>query len=592
MTDEPKITLKVKLDNIFQMISNKVTSWSNTPSDDNYPSEKLVKDSLDNKASTDSVNSLGSTLSSNLSTIYNFIYNLTTDKVYDNGNLTNIGTTSHSTQELVNSKIDEKLGDLSGDVTNLDNIERISSTHSSSTSHWTGTSQTLTSLENGTKILYRLNQTPTTESKVAYLTLTLSNGNTTSEYTVLFKGATSTAVEFSSNSFVKNDVLLLEFKDNVWRIRDFFAIGYRPNVARTGSYNDLTNKPTIPSNTSDLNNNSGFITDLDIVDKEDVSNKVTDLSSVLSDDDDSYPTANAVKDGIEVVSDELNDFSNKLGDIDYLYSQIGNSVFNTDSVYGNDLTLWDKLYYDILDDKLYCNKRGDAYDEIATLEDIPSLTNYIQKSNIVGFVKNDGSIAESIDIEDTDFFDVLQCVIDNFDNFLYAPLLDGTETVYTIPYEASGTSINFQPTINNNQLQDGAGYLSDGWDNTVNWELTFEYYTTGDNNGYTVIPLGTDKRDYNGIQQWYNRQLNFYVETSKPSGYLSNAGLSLNTWISVKITKEDYAWKVYYDDVLKTTFDLSDYSSIVDDWTTMCIGVDRNISRNSARIRNIMVKEI
>lgn len=28
-------------------ISNKVTNWSNTPSNDNYPSEKLVKDSLD-----------------------------------------------------------------------------------------------------------------------------------------------------------------------------------------------------------------------------------------------------------------------------------------------------------------------------------------------------------------------------------------------------------------------------------------------------------------------------------------------------------------------------------------------------------------
>lgn len=50
MTDEPKITLKVKVDNILQMISNKVTTWSNTPSNDNYPSEKLVKDSLDGKA--------------------------------------------------------------------------------------------------------------------------------------------------------------------------------------------------------------------------------------------------------------------------------------------------------------------------------------------------------------------------------------------------------------------------------------------------------------------------------------------------------------------------------------------------------------
>lgn len=58
MVDEPKITLKVKLDNIFQMISNKVTSWSQTPSNDKYPSEKLVKDSLDEKISKSNISGL------------------------------------------------------------------------------------------------------------------------------------------------------------------------------------------------------------------------------------------------------------------------------------------------------------------------------------------------------------------------------------------------------------------------------------------------------------------------------------------------------------------------------------------------------
>ena len=55
MTEEPKITLKVKLDDILQTISNKVTSWSNTPSNDKYPSEKLVKDSLDEKISKSNI---------------------------------------------------------------------------------------------------------------------------------------------------------------------------------------------------------------------------------------------------------------------------------------------------------------------------------------------------------------------------------------------------------------------------------------------------------------------------------------------------------------------------------------------------------
>lgn len=39
-----------KIKTIFQTVSNKVTSWNSTPSDDKYPSEKLVKDSLDAKA--------------------------------------------------------------------------------------------------------------------------------------------------------------------------------------------------------------------------------------------------------------------------------------------------------------------------------------------------------------------------------------------------------------------------------------------------------------------------------------------------------------------------------------------------------------
>lgn len=41
---------------------------------------------------------------------------------------------------------------------------------------------------------------------------------------------------------------------------------HKPNlatVATSGSYNDLSNKPTIPTKTSDLTNDSGFITGVD-----------------------------------------------------------------------------------------------------------------------------------------------------------------------------------------------------------------------------------------------------------------------------------------------------------------------------------------
>ena len=41
--------LVAAMDARFQSIANKVTSWGETPSDNKYPSEKLVKDALDTK---------------------------------------------------------------------------------------------------------------------------------------------------------------------------------------------------------------------------------------------------------------------------------------------------------------------------------------------------------------------------------------------------------------------------------------------------------------------------------------------------------------------------------------------------------------
>ena len=45
-----KIKIRVNWESILQKVSNLVTSWGSTPSDTKYPSEKLVKNSLDAKA--------------------------------------------------------------------------------------------------------------------------------------------------------------------------------------------------------------------------------------------------------------------------------------------------------------------------------------------------------------------------------------------------------------------------------------------------------------------------------------------------------------------------------------------------------------
>ena len=162
--------------------------------------------------------------------------------------------------------------------------------------------------------------------------------------------------------------------------------------------------------------------------------------------------------------------------------------------------------------------------------------------------------------------------------------MDGTEQITTIN--------TYTPTIVNNELVNGCGYLTDGWDNTVDWELTFEYYVTGDNNGYLVIPQGTTSRDTNGMQQWQNQQLNFYCQGNNPSGNISNSGISLNTWTNIRITKIGYIWTAYVNNVQKTSWDTTNYASIVDNWTVMCIGVDKNMSRYDAKIRNILVEPL
>ena len=86
--------------------------------------------------------------------------------------------------------------------------------------------------------------------------------------------------------------------------------------------------------------------------------------------------------------------------------------------------------------------------------------------------------------------------------------------------------------------------------------------------------------------------MNFRVQGSSPSGNLSNAGLSTNTWINVRITKVGYVWTVYYNDTLKTTWNASSYASTLDTWTEMCIGLDKDNNRNSAKIRNIKVETL
>lgn len=173
----------------------------------------------------------------------------------------------------------------------------------------------------------------------------------------------------------------------------------------------------------------------------------------------------------------------------------------------------------------------------------------------------------------------INCIV-LYNNYIYSPVLDGTENWYSI-------NNNYSPVFANNTISSGCGYLSNGWDNTIDWELIFEYYVTGDNNGYLIIPQGTTARDTNGIQQWYCRQLNFRVNGTSPPGNITNA-TQCNAWINVRITKINNTLTVYYNNVEKTSWT----SSSINNWPIMCIGLDKNAPNNSSSIRNIIVNQL
>lgn len=140
-----------------------------------------------------------------------------------------------------------------------DAIEFITGTTTNSGNVFGGTSTKLNSLQNGTKILYKTPAQSSTDINTAYLQLTLANGTTNNHYLCDATGGFLMTKEIPANT-----VLLLVY---VTSFQSRWQIISRSNDATTnssglmsktdkakldglsnfsGSYNDLTDKPTIP----------------------------------------------------------------------------------------------------------------------------------------------------------------------------------------------------------------------------------------------------------------------------------------------------------------------------------------------------------
>lgn len=125
------------------------------------------------------------------------------------------------------------------------------------------------------------------------------------------------------------------------------------DVASSGSYTDLTNKPTIPDSTSDLTNDSGFITSAAITGKEDSSNKVASWSSTTTDVH--YPSEKLVKSSLDNKVDKV--------------SGKGLSTNDYDNTAKNKV------------DNLHTVATSGSYNDLTNKPTIPTVTSTIQNGN-------------------------------------------------------------------------------------------------------------------------------------------------------------------------------------------------------------------
>jgi hypothetical protein len=169
---------------------------------------------------------------------------------------------------------------------------------------------------------------------------------------------------------------------------------------------------------------------------------------------------------------------------------------------------------------------------------------------------------------------------------IYQPALDGTES----KYQLTGST-----TIANGEMYGGSSYLTAGWDNTGNWELTCKFKPTGAGCGIVLILPNTTSRDKDNLllqRGTSSMELFIHAGTSTTSEDRTtfSSFSSTNVWYDVTITKTSstsLTVAVSYNNTTKTNnYSWSKLSS-----TTMCVGLDKWSTGNSY-IKDIKVEAL
>ena len=159
--------------------------------------------------------------------------------------------------------------------------------------------------------------------------------------------------------------------------------------------------------------------------------------------------------------------------------------------------------------------------------------------------------------------------------WLYKPKLDGSESLYI----ESGTA-----SITNNELYGNSAYLTEGWDNTTDWQLEFDFKIDGVGGIYVCVEPSHSRRDTGSFVQieTNNNTITNYRNGSYSRQYRS---ISKNTWIHAVCIRNGNTLSLTFEGVTTTI-----NWTVCSNYDKLCCGVD-GFSCIS-HIKNIKVKAL
>ena len=182
----------------------------------------------------------------------------------------------------------------------------------------------------------------------------------------------------------------------------------------------------------------------------------------------------------------------------------------------------------------------------------------------------------------TDGYEQLTSQNISITNILYQPALDGTENITKI----SGNNA----TISNNRLISGCNYLTDGWDNSTDWTLTFKAKLTTTNGcGCFITVSGQYRRDWDWIQiNNCDGDLRVLNRVNNTHDY-TRVGSPDTNLLDITIVKRTVNGSTTYTTLIDGYNSVVQSNTNLDNASRLVIGVDYWTGTNTSYITDIKV---